>query len=350
MTKKNADTNQQSQEEKQKAEERKARYVSVRMRPGTLVWTTKNNEAEQKARYSKVYKPAGLRFTRNFHVVTLSYWIKYRLINGNDVNLYNLLHVLADKDMAFTIRGLAYHLEKHHTLIRKSLDRLENVNLIHTLKLADVQGQPNYYVICTPLFESPDSLTGSVRDDLQKAGEPMPTIFLITKLEEFSKRLKLNITKDRRDNPANYPNEDQRKKWWKELLREFAGDWKQAISFDNAVADIVSQYGSNQPLDAFERVLKAKLDKEGLKLTPRWKKVAHEQRAFYDLYQQPKSIWNADEPEEHCSELPTIPDEALYVMRSMIADGRGFQAIRKQFEGSFSADQWAEIEKLLATA
>lgn len=327
-------------------------YTNPRMMPGCFIKKSGDESGQFKPRFSQVYKPAGLRFIKAFKVVYKSYFLDFNLLDYESLNLYNFLHFLADEDMFFTMRGLMYRLKLHNQTIRNSLDTLENCNLLHTLALSDMQGCPNYYVICTPLFLSKESLTQSVRSELQRAKVDAPKRFLVDMVATFRARIKRNEAKERRDNPGKYKDEITRVRKWNNVIKAFSGDIKRAVEFDRIIADAALMGNGQLPLDAFNRVVIAAC-KANLNLdlkrpeNKRLLDLANEQRAFYDSYNlyKPEKKIKLDE-----TIIEGVPDISLEIMLNDLRNGRTIENLSKQFRYSFDAEQWAAIVEYLLAA
>lgn len=333
-------------------------YIRPHIVPGTLIYDERSDS--YKTRFSQVYKPAGLNFVRAYQVIYQSYWLRFQLFarQVNDrakthkweecgydvVNLYNLLNYFGDTDTGFRLRGLCAHAKISRTTLIQYLDILENAELIHRVCLADTLGQPNYYVMRTPLFESPAVLTEKVRARIKRAGEDLPTVFLVDELPRLRRAITENHAKQRRDNPESFPDEAERLSHWTATLRAFDGETRHAMLFDRVVADIAAVYaGRHLPLDAFDKMLKAKCRREGIEVTRRLLELAHHNRAFYESYHFDS---------RPASGLPTakkaVLAEAIETFRDLLGDG-GYTAhmLHQQFSQSFTDSDWAQIEKAL---
>lgn len=323
------------------ADEKRAGYIRPRIMPGTFVY----NEAkdEYKARFSKVYKPAGHNFTRNFVVINSAYWLKYGLLEYADVNLYNALSFFAEADLHFTLDGLAYRCHRGRDHIRASLDCLENVELIYCLTQEDVHGQPNYYVIRTPFFESSKALTKKVKERIVKAGDELPRSFLATNIERLKAAKAENTAKKWRDDPGAYPDAAARTRQWNSIVTAFKGDMQAAVNFDNIVADIITESrGQRHTLEVFEKILRHECSRNQIDLTPRLREQAHGIRAFYDSFQ-------ADAPPRAAHHAPVVADdhEQIETFRQMLESGWTLAQLAKQFSGGFSETEWAKILRSL---
>lgn len=334
-------------------EERHSGYIRPHIQPGAHLYD--QNKNTYKARFSQVYKPAGLDFVKAYDVIYKSYWLKFRLFQRQNVskkwidcgydaiNLYNFLNYLSDNDLRFTLRGLAYNTKQSQAVLVDLLDVLENAELISRVSMADMQGKPKYYVMRTPMFESPESLTDKVKERIKRAGDELPTVFVVDKLAQLARAIKENHAKQRRDHPDEQHTEEARIRRWNALLAAFDGERKTTVIFDRIVADVVALYaGRHLPLDAFDKIIRAKCKKEGIALTPRLRSLANENRAFYESYH--KDIRPA-------SGLPTSAgsnlDDHLNMLRDLLDSGWTAQQIQEQFAQSFNPKDWAKIEKAL---
>jgi hypothetical protein len=337
--------------------EKRNGYIRPHIIPGTLIYDDKTDS--YKTRFSQIYKPAGLNFTRAFQVIYQSYWQRFQLFQrevsktakkrrwdecGYDVvNLYNLLNYFADTDTTFRLRGLCAQTKVGHSTLMQYIDILENAELISRVCLADTRGQPNYYVMRTPLFESLASLTDKVKARIRRAGEDLPAVFLVNELPRLRRAVKENLARQRRENPEKFPGEIERESQWTNTLRAFDGEMRPALIFDRIVADIAAGYaGRHLPLEAFDKILSAKCKREGIELTRRLRDQAHNNRAFYESYHV--DIRPA-------SGLPTAAKvdlgEYLRTFRDLLDHGYTPQKLHEQFAQSFTDADWARIEKAL---
>jgi predicted transcriptional regulator len=319
--------------------QKQSEYVRPRIVPGTYIFN--HDEDALKARFSKVYRPAGLNFTRAFDVVYGAYWRKYKLISFDEVNLYNVLNYLASKDIGFTSRGMVAELGRGATTIQSQLDRLENVELIHRVCISDVHGQPYYFVMKTPLFEDRDALTDKVRARIKRKGEDLPTVFLTDQLPRLREAVRANHARLRINSPELFPDIAESEHNLNSVIRAFEGDIKAAFEFDRIVADAVSQFpGHEISDDGFQRLCEFKSKAAHLPYTKRQRELANMLRDFYQRFQRGTIA------------APTAPakldvDEQITMYRQMLADRWTLAQLTEQFAPGMKKEEWAKIARQL---
>jgi hypothetical protein len=325
---------------KKSAADKLAGYRRPRVMPGTLIYNAKDNTF--RARFSRVYKPAGHNFIRAYTVVRSAYWLKYGLLDHNAVTLFDDLNFFCESDMLFTLRGLENTLRRTRRMIRDNLDQLENVELVQTLSLADMHGQPNYYVMCTPYFEDRDALTPSVVKRIRRDGHEPPKTFLVDHLARFKSALATNLAKERRNNPAKFPGQDERTHNWNEILKAFKSDVPTAIEFDRIVFDTTQHFaGGEYRIENFDKLVRYYCTRAKLKYTPRLKELSHNLAAFYERYHRNGA---------HAPAAPAEPEvsraELVEMFRDMLSDGKWTpETLTQQFAQSFGAKDWSQILK-----
>lgn len=341
--------------EKKSDREKQAGYIRPRVMPGTLIYDAKADT--YKARYSHVWKPAGLHFVRAFEVVYSSYWLESDLFDHDTVSLYNVLNYFAESDLLFTQRGLAHALKRSPTTIRGQLDALENCELIHTLSLSDMHGHPNYYVMCTPLFRDRDALTEKVKKRIREAGDELPKTFFVEHVERYRAAVDENLAKQRREDPDKFPDLEERTHRWNEVIKAFGQDVAEAVEFDRIVCDVAMRFTGRQvKLETFDKIVRYYCGrsaypnlqeyyhaKSNSPLSRRLKSLAHELRAFYERYWR-----NGQQVVRGGPAKPKFSlDEQIEIIRGMLEMGSSKEQVYEQFAESFEPHEWEQIVRVL---
>jgi hypothetical protein len=120
------------------------------------------------SRFSFVWNEAGLnRFEKSFSVLRRC----YREPWSERPPLMNHLHHIVWLDLCgyawdgvlFTKASLSEKYAMHYDTLTEIIDHLEDINLLHRVRLADVQGRPIQHVMMTPLTEDKYNAGSCVR-------------------------------------------------------------------------------------------------------------------------------------------------------------------------------------------
>ncbi len=151
------------------------------------------------AKFSEAYREEGHDYNKSFKVLREAYWFKYEILTQDDIATYETLQFLCERGIAFTLEVLAQKSKVGKETLRHRLDNLVNAELLDIFK-TDGQGQPNYYLLRTPLFEK-KSLDGESpaqlrrKKEIWKAGFEVPEIYLEQNIHRLKRQIKKNRVK-----------------------------------------------------------------------------------------------------------------------------------------------------------
>ncbi|MGI8996437.1 MAG: hypothetical protein ACR2GW_07160 [Pyrinomonadaceae bacterium] len=221
---------------------------------------------EQFARYSRIYNDKGLHFVKAFKVLYLEYALHTpSLLTAAQLNLFNLQLVLGEEGMAYSIRGVAKFFKRRWQAIINDLDHLENVELLHRIKCADMNGCPIDNVCRTPYAGEKDY------------NSPLPK--LASQRERLLEQAARNPAKLRRerDEELTYTYK------WKEAM-ERVGTKATRDQLDEIVVDIIAHYrGKELTRQAFHTELDRALIRHGIVKTKDVVATAADMKARYNL-------------------------------------------------------------------
>lgn len=238
---------------------------------------------EYTAKFSEAYSEAGHDFTKSFKVLRLCYLFAFHILTHEDIFLYETLQLLCERGDPFTIERLAEELRMSKTSIRQCLDNLENAELLEIVK-SDGQGQANYYILRTPLFER-ETVVGDtdgvirrqnrilfnrVNGQLVPSGRDLPQIFIDDEWQRLLKQVKDNKARKMRDIARSKLLQKQNPQLWKEVKENLSNrslTWhkivkklgnSRAATFDNIVFQLIQKLQNVQSTD-YWNVFKARL-------------------------------------------------------------------------------------------
>lgn len=277
--------------------------------PEQFIW----REEKFKSKYSQCFEAAQQKFTPSYNVIKLKYWRKYRLITHFDCSLYDTLLLYARENIGFTQDELRIDLGVGKTTLRQSLDNLINAELIEEIKLRDKQGERNYYIMKSPLYDE-ESFTAEKAKKIRIAGETVPTVFLESQVVRLRRQIKKNSFKKMRTALSDISNlkgsrleaaqnirslNEERQLTWKLVQRNFG---ENAAIVDNLVWEIVRIEGLHKLDELSYRKRFIEIFKDWLKGAgiTKWKSYfetcAIKLMEFYRKRIKPKSSGNSEPP------------------------------------------------------
>jgi predicted transcriptional regulator len=236
---------------------------------GTFIKEQTENGTVYKVRYSQSYQPEGHDFTTSFKVLRLAYLFKYHILTKDDIFLYETLQLLCEREIPFTIERLAEEFGQGKATVRLCLDNLENAELLEIVK-SDGQGQPNYYILRTPMFErdtivgDSDSVIGR-QNRILKAGHSLPIAFIEDNYLRLIRQVRKNRVRKLRELYRNKEFQKRNKKFYNRLKSEMESrhlTWHkivkklgnaQASTFDNLIWRLTKGFADVETLDYWQQ-------------------------------------------------------------------------------------------------
>jgi len=193
--------------------------------------------------------------------------------------------------------------------------------------------------MCTPLFADRDAITSKVRDRITKAGEALPSTYLVDHVARFRAALDTNLARERRTSPDKFPGQEERTHNWNEVLKAFKEDVPAAIEFDRIVFDTTQHFsGQEYKIENFDKLVRYRCGKINLKYTPRLKELSHHLSAFYERYHRNGGGAAVIEAPE------VSQDELVSMFREMLTSGKWTpETLTQQFAHSFTPKEWKAI-------
>lgn len=221
---------------------------------------------EQFARYSRIYNDKGLHFVKAFKVLYFEYSLYTpSLLTYHQLNLFNLHLALGEEGTAYSIRGLAKYFKRRWQYVIADLDHLENIELIHRIKCADMNGSPIDNVCRNPYAGEKDH------------NSPLPK--LASQRARLLEQAERNPAKQRREKGEELTYTYK----WKEAM-ERVGTKATRDKLDEIVVDIIAHYrGKELTRPTFHTELDRALIRHGIVKTKDIVATAADMKARYNL-------------------------------------------------------------------